>query len=65
MELYQVSFYVKYPDSIENKDNASTAFVQAKDWNEAVRKVEKRYEKEFESATVFSVSLAENCEIII
>lgn len=65
MELYQVSFHRIYPGCREDDDSALTAFVQASDWNEAARKVEQRYKKEFESAKIYGISKAQNCEIII
>lgn len=64
--IYQVSFKVSYPRETEVcDDDVMTAFVLADSFNEAQRKVEQRYKKEFESAKIFGISLAEKVDIII
>jgi hypothetical protein len=67
--IYQVSFRKVYPrDSNENwdsEDDIMTAFVIANSFNDAQNKVEQRYKKEFESAKIFGISIAENVDIII
>lgn len=65
METYQVSFYRNYPDSDESQENSRTAFVLAKSFEEAKRKVEQRHKNEYGSATVFAVATPENVEIIL
>lgn len=64
MTIYQVSFYKIYPECTRTEDDVLTAFVQAMSFEDAKRKVEERYKREFERAEVFAIIIAQ-CVIII
>jgi len=65
MKIYQVSFYRICPGCTTTEDDVLTAFVEAKSFDEAEKKVEQRYKQEFERAKVFAIAIPENMEIII
>jgi len=65
MKTYQVSFYHIYPECSYDEEDVLTAFVLADSFENAKRKVEQRYKKEYESAEILAVAVAKKCEIII
>ena len=67
MNTYIVTYIENYPgaDEKSEEDLTKTAFVLADSFDEAKRKVEKRFEKEYESVSVRAICIDNKAHIII
>jgi len=61
MKIFKVSYELTYP---ECDNDLRIAYVMAKDFNDAERKVEREEDREFESASIYKIEKI-NAKIIV